>query len=82
MSGQYLKFDEIYVFANTCACLRFRNFLIRKKSFDIVICFVTNIFCICRLKSILSSRVISSSSAVSDDLMVFPSKDLFFLYVL
>ena len=77
ISGQYLKFDEIYASANTCGCSRFRNFLIRKRALDLLIA-LSQIFCICRLKLIFLPSVIPSSSTIPDDLMVFPSKDLFF----
>ena len=75
ISGQYLKLDEMYASANTYSCSRFRNFLIRKKALALfflwhgVIFFVT--FCIWRLKLIVMSGVIPSSSGVSGDFMVF-----------
>ena len=32
ISEQYLKLDEMYASANTYACSRFRNFLLRKRA--------------------------------------------------
>ena len=82
ISGQYLKLDEMYASANTYSCSRFRNFLIRKKALALfflwhgVIFFVT--FCIWRLKLIVMSGVIPSSSGVSGDFMVFFKRHVFF----
>ena len=36
------------------------------------------IFCICRLKFIFLSQEIPSSSTLSDDIIIFPPKDMFF----
>ena len=60
--------------------LGFRNFLIRKKVL-IVLFALWQIFCICRLKLIFLSRIIPSSSTVSDDVMVFPSKYIFSMFL-
>ena len=81
ISGQYLTFDEIYASANTYFYSRFRNFLIRKRALVLLFA-LRQIFEICRLKLILLSRMISSSSTVFDDWMVFPSNILFNVFVL
>ena len=70
-SGRYLKFDEIYVSANTCACSRFRRALI-------LLLALRQIFCLWRLKLILLSRVIPRSLTVSDTVILFLLKHVFF----
>ena len=57
--------------------MKYMPFLIRKKALVLLFA-LRQIFCICHLKLIFLSWVIPSSSTVSDDLMVFPSKDKFF----
>ena len=60
ISGQFLKFDEIYASANTCSCWRSSNFLIRKRALVLLFA-LWQIFSICRLRSIFLSRIIPSS---------------------
>ena len=49
----------------------------RRKRALVLLFALWQIFCIRRLKLIFLSRVIPSSSTVFDDLLVFPSKDVF-----
>ena len=63
--------------AKTCTCSRFRNFLTQKRALVLLFA-LWQIFCICLLESIFLSRAILNTSAVSDYLMVCPSKDVFF----
>ena len=57
-------------------------FLHVKKRALVLLIALRQIFCLCRLKLKFLSRVIPSSSTLSDDLMDFLSKDMFFSMLL